>query len=56
MEWLAFGLAVGISLVAIVVAAGRATRHAPAAARQSDDPHAGLLAEMAWQRGPRIYG
>jgi hypothetical protein len=55
MEQLVLVLAVPISLVAIVLAARRAVRRAPPPP-PSDDPHAGLLAELAWQRGPRIYG
>jgi hypothetical protein len=55
MEWIFFAALLVGTAVAILVLAGRAARPDAEQRAEADDPHAGLLREVAGQEGPRIW-
>ena len=55
MDWPILLVLVAVSIGAVIVAARRAARPDASVVEPSDDPHAGTIAEVAGQQGPRVY-
>ena len=55
MEWILFAALFAGTALAIPVFAARDARRGGGRPVEEDDPHAGLLREVAGQEGPRIY-